>query len=120
MDALQKYIEGIDTYYEFDESLMEDMQQMADYIAVPIAVLIECNAYMLPMLEGYTQKIGGVLKYDNPYFFEVEYIHEPKDFPIFINVNQIDCDTYLNYVSKNQVLQSNEAILQRIYTSQPI
>ena len=69
MDALQKYIEGIDTYYEFDENLVEDMQNMADYIAVPIAVLIECNAYMLPMLEGYTQKIGGVLKYDNPYFF---------------------------------------------------
>ena len=91
MDALQKYIEGIDTYYEFDESLMKDMQDMADYLAVPIAVLLECNAYLLPMLEGYTQKIGGVLKYETPYFFEVEYIHEPKDFPIFINVNQILC-----------------------------
>tara|TARA_B100000902_G_C26654935_1_gene595583 strand:- start:175 stop:537 length:363 start_codon:yes stop_codon:yes gene_type:complete len=118
MDASQKYIEGIDTYYEFDDSLMQDMQDMADYLSIPIAVLIECNAYMLPMVEGYTQKIGGVLKYSTPYFFEVEYIHEPKDFPIFINVNKIDCDTYLDYVSKNQTLKSNEAILQRVYTSQ--
>ena len=66
---------------------------------------------------GYTQKIAGVLKYKVPFFFEIEYVNQPDEFPIFIDINSINVDKYLDYINSNQILRPNESILQRIYKS---
>jgi len=127
MDASQRFLEEIEnliqdevSHYEYDEEIALALKEMHQDYSVPIIVLIEANLDDLPKVEGYTQKIGGVLKYNNPYFFEVEYINQPDEFPIFMHLNKIDCDTYLDYINLNQILKPNESILQRIYQSKSI
>jgi hypothetical protein len=122
MDASQKFIGEIDKifidkyfHYELEESVLQQLEDMPSVFSIPIAVMLEHNVNSLPIINDYTQIRGGVLKLKNPFFFEVEFIHEEDDFPIFIDIKRISSDKYLDYMLENQILESNEPILQRIY-----
>ena len=125
MDASQRFIEEIDRifedkyfHYELEETLLQQLEEMPSIHSIPIAMLLEQNVNSLPMMDDYTQILGGVLKLKIPFFFEVEFIHETNEFPIFIEINEIDSDAYLDYMLDKQILKSNEPILQRIYKSE--
>ncbi len=122
MDASQKFIGEIDKifidkyfHYELEESVLQQLEDMPSVFSIPIAVMLEHNVNSLPIINDYTQIRGGVLKLKIPFFFEVEFIHEEDDFPIFIDIKKISSDKYLDYMLENQILESNEPILQRIY-----
>ena len=124
MDASQKLLEEIEfliqddvSHYEYEDDVAEALRDMPEDYSIPIIVLLECNVHLLPKVEGYTQKVAGVLKYKVPFFFEIEYVNQPDEFPIFIDINSINVDKYLDYINSNQILRPNESILQRIYKS---
>ena len=48
--------------------------------------------------------MGGVVKHDVPYFFEVEYLKEEEGVTTFLSVREIDCDRYLDYINSNKIL----------------
>ncbi len=124
MDASQKFLEEIEylmqdgiSHYEYEDEVADALRDMPEDYSIPIIVLLESNIHLLPKVEGYTQMISGVLRYEEPYFFEIEYINQPNEFPIFIDINPIKVDRYLDYINSNQILKANESILQRIYKS---
>ena len=89
MDASQRFIEEIDRifedkyfHYELEETLLQQLEEMPSIHSIPIAILLEQNVNSLPMMDDYTQILGGVLKLKIPFFFEVEFIHETNEFPI--------------------------------------
>tara|TARA_R100000541_G_scaffold2021_3_gene7442 strand:+ start:9086 stop:9418 length:333 start_codon:yes stop_codon:yes gene_type:complete len=105
------------SHYEYEDEVADALRDMPEDYSIPIIVLLESNIHLLPKVEGYTQMISGVLRYEEPYFFEIEYINQPNEFPIFIDINPIKVDRYLDYINSNQILKANESILQRIYKS---
>tara|TARA_R110000787_G_scaffold29793_1_gene80585 strand:- start:819 stop:1202 length:384 start_codon:yes stop_codon:yes gene_type:complete len=124
MGASQKYTEEIEKrlednyyHYELEELVLQQLEDMPSEYSIPIAIMLEDNVNTLPIIDEYTQILGGVLKLDVPFFFEIEFIHETNDYPIFIKINEINSDKFLDYMLEEQILKSNEPILQRIYKS---
>ena len=92
MGASQKYTEEIEKrlednyyHYELEESVLQELEDMPSEYSIPIAIMLEDNVNTLPIIDEYTQILGGVLK--------------------------------LDYMLEEQILKSNEPILQRIYKS---
>ena len=68
------------------------------------------SAKHLPILNGWTQKVGGVLHNRGQMFYEVEFLKQQDEYPVFLGMNLIDADDYLDYINRKQILKSNEEI----------
>jgi len=104
-----KYIEANEVIYEVDDWFVEQIKRYPSVLALCIAKQIDRQAKTLPKLNSWSQKIGGVCtEAKEPIFFEVEFVNEIGDVPIFLDINVIDSDDYLDYILDNQILKSNE------------
>ena len=89
MDLGQRYIE-VDMGYEFDDWFIEELK------SIPIN---------LPVQEGWTQKVAGVIRSKEPFYFTIEYIHQPGEYPVFLSMDSIEVDEFLDYMNLNQTLE---------------
>jgi len=104
-----KYIEANEVIYEVDDWFVEQIKRYPSMLALCIAKQIDQQAKHLPKLNSWSQKAGGVChEGKEPVFFEVEFVNEIGDVPIFLDINVIDSDDYLDYMLDNQILKSNE------------
>ena len=104
MDAQQRYIEVDNSRFDVDSELVEKLKDIPFNYALQIITQLDFNARLLPEKNGWSQKVGGVIKNEEPMFFEVEYLKQYNDIPIYISLQEIDVDDYLDYINLNQIL----------------
>jgi hypothetical protein len=109
MDTEQKYIEEQQNNFEVDMQFIEQLKDYELHYSLNIANQVDVNAPLLPEKDGWAQKVGGVVKLDEPLYFEIEYLKQQGDVPIYISIKEIDVDDYLDYINLNQIL-SDERI----------
>ena len=104
MDSIRKYIEAEEIYYDIDGDVILELANLDYEYSEEIILQLD---YFEPCLEKqnhFSQKVGGVVKHDSPYFFEIEYIKEEEGLTTFLSIKEIDCDDYLDYINSNQIL----------------
>ena len=110
MDLKQKYIRERPEY-DMDEGFLSQLRSFPIEYSVPVAVLMDVSVETLPVLNGWTQSVGGVVRRPENFFFEIEYFNEEDDVPVFLSITETDADTYLDHIlNKTNLNQSNEII----------
>lgn len=106
MGVRPKYIEA-ELYYEVDDFFVEKLKEFPRQIGIDIASQVNVSYDILPIRSGWTQTVAGVCTETEPaLFFEVEYLHQADEPPLFLDVNEIDSDDYLDYILDNNILKS--------------
>ena len=112
MDLKQKYTRERPDY-DMDEGFLSQLRNFPIEYSVPVAVLMDVSVDSLPVLNGWTQSVGGVVTRPKNFFFEIEYFNEEDDVPVFLSITETDADTYLDHIlNKTNLDQSNEIIDQ--------
>lgn len=107
MESKQKYTQD-NYYYEVDDWFVDRLKSLPRKHGIEIASMIDFNFDILPDKIGWTQHVGGVCtKYKEPIYFEVEYLKEPMQPPIFLDIGLIEVDDYLDYILDKNVLIIN-------------
>tara|TARA_R110002020_G_scaffold70385_9_gene182676 strand:+ start:7641 stop:7982 length:342 start_codon:yes stop_codon:yes gene_type:complete len=104
MDAEQKYIEE-SSGFEVDMEFVDRLKELPLHYSLHIAHQVDVNAPNLPEKNGWAQMVGGVVKLDEPLFYEIEYLKQEGEIPIYISITEIDVDEYLDYINLNQILK---------------
>tara|TARA_R100000781_G_scaffold74219_1_gene46256 strand:+ start:2125 stop:2304 length:180 start_codon:yes stop_codon:yes gene_type:complete len=55
--------------------------------------------------DGWTALKAGVIKGEKPYFFQVEYVNNTGNPPLILDIEEIDCDTFLDFINAKQILK---------------
>jgi hypothetical protein len=110
MDSEQKYTEAVERYhlltpFEIDEYCLEKLSEYPRGLAIKILELISSNAKNIPVKEFWTQLIGGVIKGEHPFFFEIEVLKNPDEKPLVLDVDEIELDEYLDYINDKNILK---------------
>ncbi len=99
--------------YELDEWFLDKLRDLPMPIGVDIARQLDQNFLDLKEQVGWTQKIGGVSLKKEPVYFEIEFLKQPNEHPIFVDVNEIDVDDYLDYMIEKNTLKLNTKYVQK-------
>lgn len=95
-DTLQDFNIDIDFFVKISElsdvSLLELYKKLHDCYSI------------LPYDEDFTLAIYGVLN-EEEIFFELEFMNVKGECPIFLDINIIDLDTYLDAISDNHTIE---------------
>jgi len=106
MELKQKYTEG--NFFEVDDWFIERLQQYPTKAGIDVARQLEINFDDLQELTGWTQRVGGVCTtLEEPIYFEIEYLKQPDEPPLFLDISLIDVDDYLDYMLDNKTLKLN-------------
>ena len=110
MDSEQKYTEAVDRYhllipFEIDEYCLEKLTYYPRDVAIKVLELINRNSKRLLLKEFWTQIIGGVIKGDDPFFFELEFLKNPDEKPLILDIDEIELDEYLDYINDKNILK---------------
>jgi hypothetical protein len=104
MELEPKYIKAYNEKYEVDGFFIEKLKSFQVGKSLNIIDQIKSAVDELPKKEINSQYIAGVVRCEEPMFFEVEFLNEPDYVPIFIDIVEISCDEYLDHINKNQSL----------------
>jgi hypothetical protein len=108
MALKQKYIEAIDLYYEVDDWFVAKLKEFPRHVGIDIASQVNNSYAELPSRNGWTQTVGGVCtEVKPPIYFEVEYLNQEQDPPMFLDIQEIESDDYLDYYLEKKLLKSN-------------
>jgi hypothetical protein len=106
MGVKQRFLEA-DLYYEVDDFFVSKLKDFPRNVGIDIASQVNVSYEDLPTRSGWTQTIGGVCNETNPaLFFEVEYLNQDEEPPLFLDINPIDSDDYLDYILEKNILKS--------------
>jgi hypothetical protein len=104
MELKQKYIEG-KSKCRFDDYFIDNLLDMPYDISIKLMTQLEKNLKKFPSHQ-WSQVRAGVIKGDCPYFYEIEYLKPEDDgYIIFLDIDEISCDEYLDYINLNQTLK---------------
>ncbi len=104
----QRFIEGKNIPYEVDDWFIQQIKDIPMDHAFNIATQIVKQVYDLPEKIGWSQVVAGVSHVEGEaFFFLLEYINEPDELCVFLAVEEIDVDTYLDYILENNTLKLN-------------
>lgn len=108
MDSEQKYIED-NTQFDIDDWFY---LQLTDYKIDDVKLIMSQLVAVIEVLPytGYhnSEEIAGVIKREDPLFFAVEYIKEEDELIMFININLIEVDEYLDFITDEKSIKSYE------------
>jgi hypothetical protein len=102
MDLKQKYTE-VDTY-EIDDWFFAQLQNFEFSFAVVVIGQIVDVIDKLPKLNGWTQRIYGVIESEKPFFFGIEYLNQPNEIPILVDIEEVSSDDYLDGILDNKTI----------------
>ena len=88
-------------FYEADQSFIDGIRSFPARYRIPIVNTIDYNVPMLPEKDEIIQTFGGVIKDKDPFFFEVQFIYDIADMPIFLEISEIESDDYLDHITHN-------------------
>ncbi len=104
MDLKQKYTKDDWSEYEINGSMFMALAEYTEEQTDEILLQMDTYEDLLPIKEAQTQMIGGIVQHDEPLFFELTYIKQPGEMTLFLEINETDCDTYLDYMNLNKTL----------------
>lgn len=108
MGLEQKYIEG-DNFYEIEEDCILQIKKLPIKIGLDVARQLDINAKTLPEKDGWTQTFAGVSNiYKQPVFFIIEFLKQTGEHTLYVDLEEVDSDTYLDYYIQKQILKLNE------------
>ena len=103
--------------YDADEEFLNGVLLFDRESRIKILVQIEksCNVFYRAHTDfifdneydsdKYFFKVCGVVKSPDPMFYMVDYYSDGESAPVLLNIEEVDIDTYLDYVSKGEVLK---------------
>ena len=100
MDLTQKFIEEIDVEEWFALELNNLPQNIAEIILKDIASV----AKVLPILNGYSQIIYGVV-YDHNVFYFIDYLKQEEERLLIIDITFVESDEYLDAINENNTIK---------------
>ena len=108
MDSEQKFTEGEKkTTLKFDVYFIEELDMYPDNIQEEVVRQLINHEEDLVSLNGLTQMVGGVVKGDDPFFFEIEYLKQEGERAIYLDIIPIELDDYLDLITNQKTLTSN-------------
>jgi len=108
MDSEQKFTEGEKkTTLKFDVYFIEELDIYPDHIQEEVVRQLINHEENLVSLNGLTQMVGGVVKGDDPFFFEIEYLKQEGERAIYLDIIPIELDDYLDLITNQKTLTSN-------------
>ena len=105
MELKQKCIEEIKPDCKFDDFFIDALLLLPYKVGLKMMSSIGEEAENLPEENHWSQTVGFVFKGENPFFFEIEYIKEVNQPAVFLNLFEISCDDYLDYINLNKYLK---------------
>mgnify|MGYP003146688199 CR=1 FL=1 len=105
MDSEQKSTE--EKILRFDVVFMDYLSEYTEDEQEDILAQLILNDDILPKEEIYPQHVGGRLKSGEMYFI-IEYINQHEENPIYLDIEEITLDEYLDLMIKKETLQTNE------------
>ena len=60
----------------------------------------------LPVDNGWSQKVGGVIRNPAPMFYYVEYLKQEEEPPLLLDIVEIDSDEYLDLILETNTIES--------------
>jgi hypothetical protein len=105
MDLQLKFLED-ELAYEVDDWFYQQLGYYSIDDASRIIGQTVSVMEFLPIKNGWTQEVAGVIKKEEPIFFVVEYLKQETERPILVDLNEIDVDEYLDFISNNNSIKS--------------
>ena len=106
MDLQLKYLED-ELAYEVDDWFYQQLSYYSiDDASLIIGQTVSVMEF-LPIKNGWTQEVAGVIKKEEPIFFVVEYLKQEAERPILVDLNEIEVDEYLDFISNNNSIKSH-------------
>lgn len=105
MDSKQKYIE-VDPLYEIDDWFFYKLGELTSDRKMDIIAAVASCVPNLPSNNEYIQAIAGVVKGDDPIFFEIEFYKHTDGCVSLRDINQLNSDEYLDYIIENCTIKS--------------
>lgn len=102
MTLMLLFIEGNENRFMLDEWFNRKMANLPQAVADEIMSQVVDNVSTLPIKDTYPQKVCGVVKGDNPFFFELEYLNEDGYIPVLLDIEQIGLEEYLDSINQNK------------------
>jgi len=102
-----------DSTYDVSLEMLAKLKALPKRIRMSIADMLDKSWDKFLDLEGYSQMIGGVVKGDKPFFFEIEYVKDPFTPIIILDIEEISLDDYLDYIDEEKTLNSNESKIDK-------
>lgn len=94
--------------YDVSLEVIQKLKALPERVRVGIADMLDYNFDALPELDGYSQAVGGVIKGEPPFFFELEYVREEGKNIVILDIDEITLDEYLDYIDNEQALKQFE------------
>ena len=104
MDSEQKFIE--ESRYEIDDWFYSQLEAYdRDHQTLMIAQFLTVINY-LPIETKWYQEVAGVIKGTEPLFFAIEFLKESDELTVLIDLNEIEVDEYLDFISNKKSIKS--------------
>ncbi|HIB77449.1 MAG TPA: hypothetical protein EYO58_07505 [Flavobacteriales bacterium] len=113
MESEQRYTE-VERPFDYDETFLVSLRKLHKQLLIHIVRALEDNAPYLPKKDGWVQDVAGVIKGHDPYFFKIEYLHQEYETPLFLEIEEISTDEYLDYMIEDTILIDLEDDTYRI------
>ena len=106
MDLVQKSIRVKNRErFKFDDWFIHELLNQPYEVGIDVMIQIQQNSHLLPEKDSWSQYVRGVVKGDSPFFFELEYLKQQGHYPIYLDIVEIDCDKYLDYINEKKILK---------------
>lgn len=103
MDLKQRYTEETEAlFYDMDEWFYTAINEFSMEESTEILRQMFSVLDNLPSKSGWSQTVSGVIKRPQPLFFKVEYLKQPSEIPLLLDVFVTSCDEHLDAIIENQ------------------
>ena len=106
MDLEQKFIE--ENRFEIGEEFLLDIEHVPVRDRRKILMAFVSVLQELPMIQGWTQSVAGVIKRKNPLFYEIEFLKDESSPPLLLGFKEIGSDEYLDMVLESNTIEYYE------------
>jgi len=102
MESKQKYIEARPC--DYDAEFLDKLRSFDKQTIVSIVNVLEDNAEYLPKKDCWIQEAGCVINLSEPFFFVVTFLHQLHETPLYLELEEIQCDDYLDFILQDKIL----------------
>ena len=98
-----------DVEYEIDGAMFMSLAKMDRKYSDAILFQLDNHENGLPVRDFHIQVLSGVVIHEEPLFFEIAYVKPSNSLTLFLNVREITCDEYLDYIISKKSLPQTQA-----------
>lgn len=101
------FFEGDNVKYVLEHWFNSRLAAIEESIADEIISQLVKNMEQFPKTKpGYSSVISGVVKRDTPFFFKIEFTNSEEEALVFLDIEQIGLEEYLDSIDRNKYLKT--------------